>query len=61
MFHIFVNHIPDNQVDERSKMGLINDEEKIERSMRCKVNRFGIVVFAITTMVFVITYFNLTI
>ena len=61
IFHIFVNHIPNNQVHERSKMGLINSDEEIEKSLRYKFNRYGIVVFAITTIVFVTTYFNLTI
>ena len=59
LFHILINHIPNNLIQDRTKM-MKNDVTEREKSLREKVNRLGIIAFAVITIVFVIIYFNLT-
>ena len=52
VYHIFLNHIPNNKVE------YILDGKKVQKlSKRAKVNRIAIVIFAISTLVFDIVYF----
>ena len=55
VYHIFLNHIPNNKVE------YILNGKKVQRlSKRAKVNRIAIAVFAISTLIFDIIYFLLS-
>lgn len=60
IFHIFLNHIPNNQIKDYHNVSITISENGEEKTLRAKVNMLASVVFAATTVLFVIVYFNIT-
>ena len=60
LFHIFLNHIPNNQIGGDNNVMIRNDKQAEKLTLRAKVNKLAIILFAVTTVIFVIIYFNLT-
>ena len=61
LFHIFLNHAPNHQIQVFSSVAFENDRSKNSVSYREKINKLGIIIFAVTTILFNATYFYLTV
>ena len=55
IYHIFVNHLPNNKIE-----FILDGKKVVKLSKRQKVNRVAIALFAISTLIFDIVYFTLT-
>ena len=59
LFHIYINHIPNNRIGHTNQMMFRNGEQLNNVSLRSKVNKSAIVLFAVTTVLFNTFYFIL--
>ena len=57
LFHIFLNHICKNKIrDQNQTMNMNDGIQEIKRSLKYKVNRFAMVLFASVKIIFIVVY-----
>ena len=57
LFHIIIMRIPNNKIDANNGLLMDYKQDEVNQSLRIKINKCGIILFAFATLIFCVAYF----